>query len=154
MTFNTGNKYKHPTIRFLRPSRTPERERRVALVSRTTQQIIIGIVAVVWLVLALLTGQPLSPTPLKLYSVGGTVVAFVLLGYERYAWRSPVYRRAPAGRYVAGHPDFLPHQTRWHESGAHPNRAPHHADGFDPYGHAVYWRIDIRVKGRGAEAAP
>jgi hypothetical protein len=57
------------------------------MTSRTKQQFIVGVVATVWLALALLTNQPLSPTPLKLYSIGGTLVAFALLVYERYVWR-------------------------------------------------------------------
>ncbi|MEY9838611.1 hypothetical protein [Streptacidiphilus sp. EB103A] len=51
------------------------------------QQVSIGIAALVWLVLALLTGQNLSPTPLKIYSIAGTAATIVFLFWDRFIWR-------------------------------------------------------------------
>ncbi|MFE5674369.1 hypothetical protein ACFQ7B_08885 [Streptomyces erythrochromogenes] len=57
------------------------------------QQITVGIVCLVWLALALLTGEALSPTPLRLFSAAGTTVAIAALAHERCLWRWKLVRR-------------------------------------------------------------
>ena len=66
--------------------------------SKVAQQVIIGIVALVGFVLAVVTSPghaagALSATPLRLYSISVTVVGLAFIAYDRWLWRWPVVRR-------------------------------------------------------------
>jgi len=66
--------------------------------SKVMQQVVVGIVALVGFVLAVVTSPrhaagALSATPLRIYSISVTVVGLVLIAYDRWLWRWPVVHR-------------------------------------------------------------
>lgn len=55
-------------------------------------RIAIGVAALVWLALALVAGQAISSTPLKIYSIAGTIATITFLLWEKFAWRWKIIR--------------------------------------------------------------
>ncbi|WP_327427295.1 hypothetical protein [Streptomyces sp. NBC_01236] len=62
----------------------------------------IGIAALVGLALALLAGQGFSQTPLRIYSIAGTVAALVFALWERYIWKWKLVRYFTGMPLIAG----------------------------------------------------
>jgi hypothetical protein len=65
-------------------------------------RIAVGITAAVWLVLALLADESISPTPLRIYSVAGAIVTIVFLLWEKQIWRWRRIRRFTGVPLVSG----------------------------------------------------
>jgi len=72
------------------------------MVDRWKIHAIVASAASVWLVLALLSGQALSPKPLHLYSSAAAAATFTLIGYDRYLWRWRPTRRFTRILFLVG----------------------------------------------------
>jgi SMODS-associating 2TM, beta-strand rich effector domain len=68
----------------------------------TRVKVAIGIAAVIWFVVAILTHQTASTTALRTISIAGSAVTIIFLLYDRYLWRSPIVRTFTGKPLVAG----------------------------------------------------
>jgi hypothetical protein len=62
----------------------------------------IGIAALVWLVLAWLAGEGLSQTPLRIYSIAGTLAALAFALWERFVWKWKIVRHFTGVPLISG----------------------------------------------------
>jgi hypothetical protein len=72
------------------------------VIDKTQTKIAIGIAAVIWFVLAVLTNQSTQATALKTFSIAGTVVTIVFLLYDRFIWKWKVVRAVTGKPLIAG----------------------------------------------------
>lgn len=73
------------------------------MIDKTQTKIIVGIAAVVWLAVALLSGSQAVPVvALKAFSIAGTVAALLLVLYDRFIWKWKVVRAFTGKPLVAG----------------------------------------------------
>lgn len=72
------------------------------MIDKTQTKIAIGIAAVVWFVVAVLTHQSAQTTALKTVSIAGTVVTIAFLLYDRFIWKLAVVRAFTKKPLVSG----------------------------------------------------
>jgi len=68
----------------------------------TKTRIAIGIAAVVWLIIAILTNQAVSTVALKSVSIATSVAAIIFVGYDHYVWKWRLVRMVTGKPVVAG----------------------------------------------------
>jgi SMODS-associating 2TM, beta-strand rich effector domain len=68
----------------------------------TRIKVAVGIAAIVWFVVAILTHQAASTTALRTISIAASTVTIIFLLYDRYLWRWPVVRAFTGKPLIAG----------------------------------------------------
>ncbi|MEU0792440.1 hypothetical protein ABZ342_20415 [Amycolatopsis sp. NPDC005961] len=72
------------------------------MIDKTQTKVVIGLAAVVWFCVALLSNGPLPQVALKSFSIAGTVATILVLAYDKFIWKWKFVRAVTGKPLVAG----------------------------------------------------